>query len=109
MSVKKGVKRNKREVFLSELARHGSVRRSCLIAGVTRTWVREQRQDDQFGMEFLDAMEDSTDRIEECGIKKALKGDDKLVRFFLEVRRYKRASDQDMTALKPVINVTISK
>lgn len=108
MARKRGAGRDVKSVFLAELARHGSQRKACEVAGVSRTWVRETKKtDEQFAIDFADALEDSIDRIEETGHSLALKGEEKLIRFFLEVRRYKKQTETDLGEVKPVINITI--
>lgn len=108
MARKRGAQRDVKEVFLAELARHGSQRKACQVAGVSRSWVRElKKSDEDFAIAFADAVEDSIDRIEEVGHSRALKGDEKLIRFILEVRRYKKQTETDLSEVKPVINITI--
>lgn len=107
MARRRGTSRNNSEVFLSELSRHGSVRKACSVAGVSRSWVREQKREEEFALAYADALEDATDRIEEAGVSGALKGDDKLIRFLLEVRRYKKNTETDLSEVKPNINITI--
>lgn len=107
MAKKRGAARDKREVFLAELARHGTVRKACSVAGVNRAWVREQKQDDDFAIAYADAIEDSIDLVEEKGMREALKGEEKLLRFFLEVKRYKKNTETDLSEVKPTITVTI--
>ncbi len=103
----RGVNRDETEVFLSELARHGSIRKACRVAGTTRAWLRLKKLDASFSEAFHDALEDSTDRIEETGVQVALSGDDKLIRYLLDARRYKKNTEVDLGQVKPIINVTI--
>lgn len=107
MARKRGVKRNQEEVFLSELGRHGSVRKACVVAGVSRSWVNEKKLDEDFAKAFADAIEDSIDRIEEAGVKGALSGDDKLIRYLLDARRYKKNVELNLGEVKPTINISI--
>ena len=107
MARKRGVERDPTEVFLSELSRHGSIRKACRVATVTRSWVREQQKDPDFSELYHDAIEDSIDRIEERAGELARIGDDKLIRFLLEVKRYKKTTDVDLGQVKPIINLTI--
>lgn len=107
MATKRGAKRDKREVFLAELSRHGSIRKACHVAGVSRTTVREWKQDQDFAVAMADAEEDSVDRVEEVGHGRALKGDEKLIRFILEVKRYKKDSSASLGEVRPTINITI--
>ena len=106
MAHKRGVERDETAVFLSELARHGSVRKACKVAGVTRQWVRLQRQNDDFALAYADAVEDSVDRLEDEAYSQALGGEEKLLRYLLDAKRYKKAGD-DPIAMQPIINVTI--
>lgn len=107
MAHKRGVDRSEEEVFLSEIARHGSIRKACLVAGVTRAWLRLKKMENDFAEAFQDALEDSTDRVEESAVRGALSGDDKLIRYLLDARRYKRTIEVDLGQVRPVINVTI--
>lgn len=108
MARKRGAGRDEVEVFLSELSIHGSVRKACAVAGVSRSWFRERKKlDEDFALAVADAIEDSTDRLEEVGHRMARAGDEKLIRFLLEVRRYKKSTDVDLEELKPNINVTV--
>lgn len=107
MARKRGVERDITEVFLYELSRHGSIRKACRVAGVSRSWVREQQKDPDFSELYHDAIEDSVDRIEERAGELARVGDDKLIRFLLEVKRYKKTLDIDLGQVKPIINLTI--
>lgn len=106
MAHKRGVERDQTAVFLGELARHGSIRKACKVAGVTRSWVRQQRQDDDFALAFADAVEDSVDRLEDTAFEQALGGEEKLLRYLLDAKRYKKAGE-DPLAVQPIINVTI--
>ena len=108
MAHKRGVNRDRRSVFLEELSRHGSVRKACLISGYSRDQVRTMQRDDmEFAQQYADAMEDSIDRIEETGTQLARGGDDKLIKLFLEVKRYKKSNDIEVGDIKPIVNVTI--
>lgn len=108
MAIRRGVNRDRREVFLRELARNGSVRKACLISGFTRHQIRGfMRDDEEFAQDYQDALEDSLDRIEERGTDMARNGDDKMVKFFLEVKRYKKSSDIEVGDIKPTVTVTI--
>lgn len=106
-SKKEGANRDKVEVFLTELSRHGSVRKACSVADVSRKWVREKRLEEDFAIAYNDAIEDSLDRVEEAAHSGAIRGDDKLIRFMLEVKRYKKSTDIDLSSVKPVINITV--
>jgi hypothetical protein len=107
MARKRGVERSEEEVFLYELARHGSIRKACLVAGVTRAWLRLKKMDEDFATAYQDALEDATDLIEEAGVSQAKAGDDKLIRYLLDARRYKKTIEVDLSQVKPIINVTI--
>jgi hypothetical protein len=106
---KRGITRDKSEVFLMEFSRHGSIRKACQVAGVSRAWVREQRLEDDFAINMTDAEQDSIDRVEEKAHQLALIGDDKLIRFVLESKRYKKTTEIDLSTVKPVINITIGE
>ena len=106
---KRGVNRDVSEVFLLELARHGSIRKACNVAGVSRNWVREKRLDDTFALDFVDAIEDSIDRVDEKAHQLAISGDDKLIKFVLESKRYKKTNDVDLSTVKPTININIGE
>lgn len=107
MARKRGVNRSVEEVFLSELARHGSIRKACRVAGVTRSWLRVKMVCDDFSELYHDALEDSTDRIEETGFELALDGEEKMIRYLLDAKRYKKNTEVDLSQVKPIINVTI--
>lgn len=108
MATRRGVTRDRRGVFLKELARHGSVRKACLISGYTRTQIRNlMRDDEDFAQDYQDALEDAVDRIEEAGNLMARNGDDKMIKLFLEVKRYKKTSDVELGDIKPTVTVTI--
>lgn len=108
-AVKRGVlERDNEAVFLEELSRHGSVRKACFVATVTRAWVRNQLKDnDEFAQKYADALEDSVDRVEEMGNNMARTGDDKMIRYLLDARRYKKNVEVDLGEVKPIINITI--
>lgn len=100
-------KRDVKQIFLTELSKHGSQRKACKVAGVSRAWVRLQKRDDEeFAQAYSDAMEDSTDLIEEKGVRMAVAGDEKLIRYLLDARRYKK-SQVDLGEVIPNIVITI--
>lgn len=106
MARKRGVKRNEREVFLEEIARHGSMRKACLVSGLTRSAVRiAMRDDDDFAQAYADACEDSTDRLEEVAFLNARLGEEKLLRYLLDAKRYKKG-ESPVTAT-PSISINI--
>lgn len=108
MARRRGVDRDRRDVFLTELARHGTVRKACVISGYTRSQIRAlMREDEDFAQEYQDALEDSVDRIEEAGNLMARNGDEKMIKLFLEVKRYKKSNDIEVGDIKPTVNVTI--
>tara|TARA_R100000152_G_C6782307_1_gene219781 strand:- start:20082 stop:20432 length:351 start_codon:yes stop_codon:yes gene_type:complete len=107
MAKKRGVQRDQEEVFLSELSRHGSTRKACAVAGLSRTWLRAKKLDEEFLEKYTDALEDSTDRLEETAYSRARAGDDKLIRYLLDARRYKKDRTVDLGEVTPQINITI--
>lgn len=107
MAHKRGAERNEREVFLSELARHGSIRKACLVSGTTRSWLRIQMSDSDFAQAYHDALEDSVDRIEEAGNAGARDGDEKLIRYFLDAKRYKKQAEGPAVSVQPSVTITI--
>lgn len=104
---KTGINRDEADVFLSEIARHGSVRKACKVAGVTRAWLRLKLQDLDFAEAYADAQEDSTDRIEDQARDEALDGNDKLIIYLLEQKRYNKKSTGDLTGIQPSVNIII--
>lgn len=107
MAHKRGVERDETEVFLKELSRHGSVRKACLVAGVSRKWLRTRKLDEDFSERYADALEDSVDRIEEAGVHLALSHDEKMIRYLLDAKRYKKSETTGSGVVKPSITVTI--
>lgn len=107
MAHKRGVERDETEVFLKELSRHGSVRKACLVAGVSRKWLRTRKLDEDFCERYADALEDSVDRIEEAGVHLALSHDEKMIRYLLDAKRYKKGETTSLGQVKPSITVTI--
>ena len=58
--------RKKRELFLAELARGGSISRACRLSGLGRTTAREWRdRDDDFRREWDEAQEEGLDQLED--------------------------------------------
>lgn len=104
---KTGVNRDEAEVFLSEIARHGSIRKACRVAGVTRIWLRLRLLDAEFAEMYADAQEDATDRLEDQARDEALDGSEKLLTYLLDVKRYKKQSAGDLSGIQPVVTVTI--
>lgn len=108
MAKKLGVKRSEREVFLLELARHGSIRKACAVAGVTRRWLALQKQDNEFLEDYTFAIEDSVDRVEEMGNTLARSGDERMIRYLLDNKRYNKKTDTAIdTSVVPIVTVTI--
>lgn len=102
-----GVNRDEAEVFLSEIARKGSVRIACKVAGVSRSWLRKKLIDGtDFAERYSDALEDSVDRLEEQAFAEAMDGSEKLLTYLLDNRKYKKA-DSGMVGVQPIITVTI--
>lgn len=104
---KTGVNRDESEVFLAEIARHGSVGKACKVAGVTRGWLRLKLMDSDFAEAYADAQEDSTDRLEYQARAEAMDGSEKLLTYLLDAKRYKKASTGDLTGIQPIVTVTI--
>lgn len=107
MAKKRGVQRDQEEVFLSEISRHGSIRKACAVSGLSRTWLRSKKLDEEFLEKYTDALEDSTDRLEEVAVSRARAGDEKLIRYLLDARRYKKDKTVDLGEVSPTINITI--
>lgn len=106
MAIKRGADRDRWEVFLTELSRHGSIRKACAIAGVDRRELRQkQKEDDEFSIMMADAEEDSVDRIAETAHTIAQMGDGQMVRYLLDQKRYKKTGES--TIIPPSINITI--
>lgn len=104
---KRGIERDVEEVFLSEVSRHGSVRKACKVAGVSREWLRTKILDESFAVEYADACEDSMDRLEDTAFAMALDEDEKMLRYLLDVKRYKKTTETDLGQVRPIINITI--
>jgi hypothetical protein len=104
---KTGVNRDEADVFLSEIARHGSIRKACRVAGVTRSWLRLKQQDEEFAQAYADAQDDSVDRIEDQARDEALDGNDKLIIYLLDQKRYKKQSTGDLSGIQPSVTITI--
>lgn len=108
MAKKLGVNRDVAEVFLSEIARKGSVRKACLVAGVTRSWLRMKLVDgSDFAERYADATEDSVDRLEEQAFAEAMDGSEKLLTYLLDAKRNKKSDAGIGSGVQPVITVTI--
>ena len=104
---KTGINRDESEVFLSEIARHGSIRKACRVAGTTRAWLRLRLHDESFAQAFEDAQEDATDRIEDQARDEAIDGNDKLIVYLLDNKRYKKPSTGGLSGIQPIVTVTI--
>ena len=100
--------RDRWEVFLSELSRHGTVRKAAIVATVTRQELREKMLDPDFQQKYHDALDDSTDLIEEAAIAQARYGEPQLLKYLLDAKRYK-AKDVAAVNVAPVINITVGK
>ncbi|UGO51469.1 hypothetical protein QJV44_gp55 [Serratia phage vB_SmaS_Tlacuache] len=96
------------EVFLGEVSRHGSIRKACTVASVTRAQYREKMQDPDFQQRYYDAVDDATDRIEEAATTFARVGEPQLLKYLLDAKRYKRGEGTN-AAVAPVINITVGK
>lgn len=99
--------RDRWEVFLSELGLHGSIRKACLVATVTRQELREKMTDPAFQTKYYDALDDATDIIEEKAITFAKFGEPQLLKYLLDAKRYKKIDNSVTVA--PVINITVGK
>lgn len=74
--------------FLAELRDTGAVRYACQAAGVGRSTVyRERQRDEQFALEWSDALEDSCDELEAEARRRARDGSDSLLMFLLKAHR----------------------
>lgn len=104
---KNGINRDVAEVFLSEISRHGSIRKACKIAGVDRRWLREKKLEDDFAERYADAQEDAADRLEDQARDEALDGSEKLLVYLLDVKRYKKAESGPMSGITPTVTITI--
>lgn len=108
MAHKRGISRDESEVFLKEISRHGSIRRACNVAGVTRGWLRLKLMDATFAEAYADAQEDATDRLEDQARAEALDGSEKLLTYMLDALRYKKAdTGTGLGAVQPSVTITI--
>ena len=74
--------------FLRCLAINGCVTHACVAAGISpRTAYKARQADEDFAVEWHDAIEHSTDSLEAEGIRRALGTSDLLLLFFLKARR----------------------
>lgn len=80
--------RNWRPAFLKCLAINGCVRHAAHAAGIDpRTAYNARQKDEEFALQWADAVEHSTDSLEAEGIRRALNISDLLLMFFLKARR----------------------
>lgn len=108
MAHKRGINRSESEVFLKEISRHGSIRRACNVAGVSRAWLRRQLLDSDFAEAYADAQEDSIDKIEDTGRELALDGNEKMVVYLLDQLRFKKTdSGPGLAGIQPSVTITI--
>lgn len=107
MAKKRGIERDVWEVFLSEISRHGNVRKACNVAGVTRYQWRTRMLDLSFAEDYADAQEDATDRIEDHARAEAMDGSEKLLAYLLDVKRYKKSTDGSLAGGSPSVTITI--
>lgn len=108
MAHKRGINRSESGVFLKEISRHGSIRRACNVAGVSRAWLRRQLLDSDFAEAYADAQEDSIDKIEDTGRELALDGNEKMVVYLLDQLRFKKTdSGPGLAGVQPSVTITI--
>lgn len=62
-------------------------------------------RDDDFAEAYADALEDSVDRLEEVAGVGARSGDEKLLRYLLDAKRYKKG--ESTIQATPSISITI--
>ncbi len=74
--------------FLKCLAINGCVAHAAQAAGIARETAHQAKQrDEEFALQWHDAVERSTDSLEAEGIRRALNTSDLLLMFFLKARR----------------------
>lgn len=77
-----------KEPFLRVLSINGCVSHACMAAGIsTQRAYRERQRDEDFALEWNDAVEYSTEGLEAEGIRRALNVSDLLLMFFLKARK----------------------
>lgn len=80
--------RNWKPVFLRCLAINGCVQHAAHAAGIARETAHHAKQrDEEFAVQWHDAVERSTESLEAEGIRRALNTSDLLLMFFLKARR----------------------
>lgn len=110
MTKKTGARRDRKKIFLNELALHGIVKKACDVAGLSRQQVRDLKiKDDQFAAAYEDALEDYVDDIEYLAVSKAKEGNTQWMNWVLEKKRYKPASDINLSGIKPVIQLSVEQ
>lgn len=80
--------RNWKPTFLRCLRINGCVTHAAHAAGIhPRTAYNAKQQDEEFALEWYDAIESSTENLEAEGIRRALNISDLLLMFFLKARK----------------------
>ena len=80
--------RNWKPTFLKCLAINGCVAHAAHAAGVARETAHQARvRDEEFALQWADAIEHSTEALEAEGIRRALNTSDLLLMFFLKARK----------------------
>lgn len=81
-------RRDWRRPFLEALAREGTVKQACVVAGVSRQHAyRERQSNEEFAVAWHDVEESLTDGLERKAVELALAGDTKMLEFLLKARR----------------------
>lgn len=106
MTKKRGAARDVLDVFLQELSKHGSIRKSCVVAGVSRSQVRSWRKDPTIEQLFQDSLDDSDDYVREKAVALATgrKPDPQMIKFLMQLKR-----DISDVQVNPTVNITIGK
>ncbi len=86
----------KRDKFLSVLARGGSTTLAAKKAGIGRTTAYELgARDEQFKADWHDAVEQGTDTLEDAAVERAIKGkSDTMIIFLLKSRRKEKYAER---------------
>jgi hypothetical protein len=86
----------KRDKFLSVLARGGSTSLAAKKAGIGRTTAYELRaRDEEFKQQWDDAVEQGTDTLEDAALERAINGkSDTMIIFLLKSRRKEKYAER---------------